>query len=167
MKIYVSGTFTAQKRLREQAERLFHLGHEITSTWLTEVAKPDHLSEDEWLFRLATKDVAEVFASDCIIMDIEGKSTSGGRYTEWGVASHPRDAKLRYIVGPMERGCFQRLADRHFETWDELIAFLAPHAKQGAHNPGDFPVDHQPSKGSLIHGGEPYEHPLGYRKGAE
>lgn len=131
MKIYVSGTFTAQERLREEAHRLRCLGHEITGTWLHETRKPDHLSYDQWMVQLATKDVAEVFASDCIIVDLDGESTSGGRYVELGVACHPTSTMLRYTVGgriakgsTKPYGCFNHLVHRHFDNWAEAIDFL-------------------------------------------
>jgi hypothetical protein len=129
MRIYVSGTFTAQHRLRDRANQLFILGHEITSTWLNESAKPAALTEEQWLQRLATKDVAEVMLADCLVLDLAGVSTTGGRFVEWGVASHPRDPKLRYTVGPRDAGCFHRLADAHFATWEDLLAhFEVAHA---------------------------------------
>jgi len=131
MKIYVSGTFTAQARLRSMAEKLWELGHEITGSWLHETTKPSHLTYDQWMLQLAVKDVAEVVRADCIIMDVNGDSTSGGRYTEWGVASHPSGTMLRYVVGgkkaadsAMPYGCFIHLAHRHFESWDDLFAYF-------------------------------------------
>lgn len=131
MKIYVSGTFTAQARLRVMAEKLWEKGHEITSSWLQETTKPSHLSYDQWMVQLATKDVAEVIQADCIIMDVTGDSTSGGRYTEWGVAVHPISPMLRYLVGGKRAadssypyGCFTHLAHRYFENWDELLVYF-------------------------------------------
>lgn len=131
IKIYVSGTFADQKRLRELGEQLLQRGHELTSSWLQETKQPENLSYDDWMHQLAAKDVAEVFRSDCIIMDLNGTSTSGGRYVEWGVASHPTSPILRYLVGakPAEKsmypyGCFNLLAHRYFQDWDELLKFL-------------------------------------------
>lgn len=131
MRIYVSGTFTAQGRLRQMADKLWSLGHEITGSWLHETVKPANLSYDQWMEHLAVKDVAEVIRADCIIMDVTGASTSGGRYTEWGVAIHPSSTMLRYVVGgekakdsAMPYGCFIHLAHRYFENWDDLLAYL-------------------------------------------
>lgn len=131
MKIYVSGSFNSQVRLRTMAEKLWALGHTITGSWLHETSQPNHLSYDNWMLQLAMKDVAEVAKSDCIIMDLTGDSTSGGRYTEWGVASHPSSEMLRYVVGGTKAknsafpfGCFIHLAHRYFETWDDLLAYF-------------------------------------------
>lgn len=126
MKIYISGTFNAQHRLRARAEQLWKMGHEITSSWLHETAKPAVLTEGQWNARLATKDIVEVAMADCLILDLDEDSTTGGRYVEWGVASHPRDPKLRFTVGggKRPRGCFNYLADSHFETWEKLLAFF-------------------------------------------
>lgn len=124
MKIYVSGTFTAQKRLRILAAKLWDLGHEITGSWLHETTKPPALSHEQWLRRLGEKDTAEVMASDCLVLDLFGDSTTGGRYTELGIALHPRDRKLIYTVGPRSKGCFPALADMHFDSWSALIKYV-------------------------------------------
>jgi len=133
LKIYVGGTFSAQERLRAEAETLHKLGHEITSSWLREASKPESLTYDQWMFQLSSKDVAEVFASDCLIMDLDGASTSGGRYVEWGVACHPLSTILRLTVGGRAHveseagyayGCFNHLAHGMFVNWDNVRAYL-------------------------------------------
>lgn len=130
MKIYVSGTFTDQTRLAKRAAELQALGHTITSSWLYETNKPDNLSYDQWMFQLGYKDVGEVFSSDCIVLDQDGNSTSGGRYVEWGVACHPHSMVLRVTVGGKAcdqsemgyvYGCFNHLAHLHYPTWDQLL----------------------------------------------
>ena len=128
MRIYVSGTFTSQARLRPMADRLRQMGHEITSTWLYEAAKPAHLNTAEWNLALADKDIGEVFAADCIILDLDGESTTGGRYTEWGVACYPGSLRRRYLVGGTGQvrkdGVFLAKAHRRFEDWDDLLAYF-------------------------------------------
>jgi hypothetical protein len=107
------------------ADRLRALGHEITGTWLYEAAKPAYLNSDEWNRILAEKDVAEVFAAECIILDLDGESTTGGRYTEWGVACYPGSLRRRYIVGGKgKEGVFLSLAHRRFDDWDDLLAYF-------------------------------------------
>lgn len=123
MKIYVSGTYNAQKRLRERASELFHLGHKITGSWLQESTKPEVLSEKDWHRQLAVKDLAEVAAADCIILDLDGASSSGGRYVEWGFALGRFDM-LKITVGENDWGVFNRLADLHFKDWDELLTYF-------------------------------------------
>ena len=130
MRIYVSGTFTAQSRLRLMADRLRQQGHDIVSTWLYEAAKPATLNDDEWNLALANKDIAEVFAADCIILDLAGESTTGGRYTEWGIACYPGSLRRRYLVGGVGKsGVFLSQAHRRFDSWDDLLAYF-----QVAHN---------------------------------
>ena len=128
MRVYISGTFTSQARLRPHADALRKLGHEIVGTWLYEAAKPAHLNGDEWNLELANKDISEVFAADCIILDIDGESTTGGRYTEWGVACYPGSLRRRYLVGGTgqvrKEGVFLSKAHRRFETWDDLLAYF-------------------------------------------
>jgi len=128
MKIYVSGTFTAQQRLRKEAQRLHEKGHEVVSSWVFEQQKPEHMDYDTWMLRLASKDVSEVFSADCVIMDLDEASTSGGRYVEWGVASHPLSMKRRLLVGgkaadgsALPYGCFNHLCDKYYPNWDALV----------------------------------------------
>lgn len=123
MKIYISGSYAEQKRLREESHKLFALGHHITSTWLNETQQPKYLTENQWFTKLAVKDLAEVAAADCIIMDTDGTSTSGGRYVEWGFAIG-RFSLLKLLVGSNQYGVFQRLADASFLNWDEVITYL-------------------------------------------
>lgn len=123
MKIYVSGTYSAQARLREQATRLFHLGHNITSTWLNEVMQPKHVTLEQWFAKLAIKDLAEVAAADCIILDKDGQSTTGGRFVEWGFATG-RFNMLKVIVGGSTLGVFDTLADEKFTTWDGVVKYF-------------------------------------------
>ena len=125
MRIYISGAFTEQARLRPHAEALRALGHDVVSSWLYEPAKPNHLGKKAWYHALATKDVAEVFASDCIIMDLDGESTTGGRFTEWGVACHPGSMRLRFLVGGAgKEGVFLMLAHAQFAEWSDLLEYL-------------------------------------------
>lgn len=125
MKIYVSGTFTAQNRLRGEADNLRSLGHHITSTWLYEAEKPAHMNPEEWNLALADKDIAELFSSDLIILDRDGASTTGGRYVEWGVACAPGSMLLRWTVGgPDQFGVFDTKAHVHFENWIALFQQL-------------------------------------------
>ena len=94
------------------------------------------------MLQLAVKDIAEVFKADCIIMDVDNPSTSGGRYVEWGVASHPTSTLLRYLVGgkPAKSsakpyGCFVHTAHQYFPTWEDLIAYLKiTHPSETAHD---------------------------------
>ncbi len=123
MKVYISGSYACQARLREQAAKLFHMGHQVTGTWLNEVTKPEHLTEDEWHRGLAIKDLAEVAAADCIILDLDGESTSGGRAVEWGFALG-RFNMLKLVVGESTWGVFFQLADAKFDNWDDVINYI-------------------------------------------
>lgn len=124
MKIYVSGSFAEQARLRDEADKLWREGHMITGTWLQEVKQPPILQEDEWHKCLAIKDLAELASADCIILDVDGTSTTGGRYVEWGYALG-RHNMLKLIVGTNLFGCFNLLADAQFKDWAEVRAYLA------------------------------------------
>ncbi len=123
IKIYVSGSYAQQERLRRTAEFLLAQGHIVTSTWLNEKNKPFHLNQHEWYHALAVKDLVDLAAADCIIMDTEGVSTTGGRYVEWGFALG-RYNMLKIVVGRKEEGVFTTLADHNFKGWDEVLDYL-------------------------------------------
>ncbi len=123
MKIYVSGSFNSQVRLREEANLLFTAGHQVTGTWLQEVKQPPVLTVEEWMACLAVKDLAELAAADCIICDLDDTSTTGGRYVEWGFALG-RYNMLKIVVGKDTGGVFNALADAKFERWYQVRQYL-------------------------------------------
>ena len=123
MDIYLSGSYSSQQRLKVEAQRLQLLNHNITSTWLNEGQKPDHLSEDQWFKDLALKDLSDLSSADCIIMDCEGTSTTGGRYVEWGFALG-RFGMLKLLVGLPTKGVFTQLADQAFLNWNDVITYF-------------------------------------------
>ncbi len=119
MKIYLAGSFAAQKRLRPIRDKLWALGHEVVGTWLDEIAVPTGMSQDIFNKQLAIKDLTEVKSADCFIIDVKEESTTGGRMVELGYALG--QAKLKYLVG--ENQCiFLNLVDQQFNNWDELFA---------------------------------------------
>jgi nucleoside 2-deoxyribosyltransferase len=122
MKIYISASWVAKERLQERAHQLRLIGHTVTSSWLHESLQPENLTIGQWHARLASKDIAEVFSSDCIILDLDDESTTGGCHTEWGVACHPNSVMLRYTVGGTKQRIFTQLADEHYEHWEQLLA---------------------------------------------
>jgi len=129
MKIYVSGTFSAQSRLRAEADLLRAAGHTVVSDWPYEAAQPACLNDERWNHMLALKDIAQVHMADCIVLDLIGESTTGGRYVEWGIACAPGQAHLRYTVGGWP-GVFGTMAHRHFKDWADLRAYFSVN-----HNP--------------------------------
>lgn len=118
MKIYIAGSFQSQHRLRPLRDKLWKMGHEVISSWLDECAMPPGMTKDEFYRQLAVKDLTEVRAADCIILDTFDQSTTGGRMVEWGYSlGHP---KLKYVIGDAD--ClFLELADFKFKSWDELF----------------------------------------------
>ena len=126
MKIYVSGSFVSQKRLRRMADELWHLGHQVVGTWLHETAKPTDMPQKTFYKQLGIKDLTEVKEADCIIMDLLDPSSTGGRYCEWGYSFGQQ--KLRYTVGDV-KGVFDVLADQEFKTWDDLFIYFQSNHK--------------------------------------
>jgi hypothetical protein len=122
MKIYVAGSFVDQKRLRAEASKLWDLGHEITGTWLNEIPRNQHISEQEHRKKVALKDLVELAKADMVILD--NRISSGGKNTEWGAALFEFHNKLLWLVGE-ESTVFHALADRRFDTWEQAIIALS------------------------------------------
>ena len=123
MKIYVAGSFSSQVRLREMAHKLWELGHEVTSTWLGEVAKPESMEQRTFDKKLALKDLCEVSMADLVIVDTIQRSSTGGSDTELGYALGRFQNKMIWVVGPV-RSIFHHLADCNFVTWDDCLSFI-------------------------------------------
>jgi hypothetical protein len=121
MKIYLAGTFTDQAALREPANHIWQLGHEIVGTWLNETAKNGVLTDTEHKRKLAMKDLAEVMMADLIILD--NRQSSGGKNCEWGIGLACFHHKLLWLVGE-PTNVFHYLADSQFPTWDACLATL-------------------------------------------
>jgi len=119
VKIYVAGTFARRNDLRPYRDRLWAMGHHVTSSWLDEVAKPEGMDHETFFKKLANKDRAEVLASDLVICET-GDTLSEGKNTELGIALGNFQNTLIWIVGE-RRSVFHELADKHFETWEELL----------------------------------------------
>ncbi len=139
MKLYVSGTLTLMEKRREDALVLEAHGHIVTSNWLHEpelrVTDPNH---EEWEERArANEDVEDITRSDAIVLYTEGKSTSGGRDTEFGIALALR--KRLFIIDGGYNVFHRRAEAEHFETTIDLVRRLIdeeeyrPGLSQGAH----------------------------------
>lgn len=121
VRIYIAGSFIDQQALRDPADQLWKLGHEITGSWLHEVAKPEVLTTEEFKRKLALKDIAEIYAADLIIQD--NRRSSGGKNAEWGIGLGQFQKKLLWLVGKPSH-VFHYLADKQFENWEECIECL-------------------------------------------
>lgn len=121
MKIYVAGVFESKERLSTEAGRLRELGYEVISSWLMEPTVPAEATKGSWE-NFAARDLVELRAADCIILDTFDITPRGGREVEWGYMLH-RPGIQRYIVGPI-RNVFHTFATRRFETWDECLKWF-------------------------------------------
>jgi nucleoside 2-deoxyribosyltransferase len=124
MKIYLAATFSEQARMRKYRDKLFLMGHNVLSTWLNEIVKPDNQTSAQFGLKMADKDLREIAEADCLILDRLVPSTSGGKMIEYGAALILH--KLLYVVEPnMTDGCiFLRKADGIFDTWEQLLEHL-------------------------------------------
>lgn len=123
MRVYIAGRFTGRARLASLAEDLKRIDPKVkvTSTWLTprtEAEHKDYPYNDEDARKYATRDLDEIWDSDCLILDTIDDSSTGGREVEWGFAL-ARGMRM-VLVGP-RRNVFHYLVERHYETWSELL----------------------------------------------
>ena len=135
MKCYTAATFAEQARIRGHKEILIQLGHTITSSWLEEslYVRPDGMPEETFERKMAMKDLQEVAMADCFILDVENPSKTAGKMVETGFALAKH--KLVYVVGkPPPHSIFLLLADKHFDTWDELFEHFRSNHKIEGHN---------------------------------
>jgi len=120
MRIYVSASFVAQKRLRPVRDALWAMGHIVTSSWLDETEQPAGMPRAAFMGKLGVKDIAEITEADLLINDLGEPSTTGGRDIEYGIALGRHQRCQVWIVG-VPRAPFHYLADRIFPDWDKAL----------------------------------------------
>ena len=130
LKVYVSGSFSAAARIRQQAETLESFGGiKVLSRWYD----PEFFLEKAWDSNfggdvasvMARVDLLQVLEADLVIIDTFTKSSTGGLFVELGAAlvrSLERKCKVVHI-GPYNN-IFEQLADEHYDSWDEFYANL-------------------------------------------
>ncbi|MGH9876367.1 MAG: hypothetical protein ACRD5H_01910 [Nitrososphaerales archaeon] len=131
MKIYLAGTFIDQKVLRVEAARLWELGHEVTGSWLNEVARSLYMDLKTQWKKLAIKDLTEIAKADLVILD--NRQSSGGKNVEWGVGCQQYQTKLLWLIGKPSN-VFHALADKEFTNWDECINYLKEKNTNAVHS---------------------------------
>jgi len=127
IRIYVAGPWEARSRLRAAYDAIEAVPDlTCTSTWLTNAVDPVGVGEgeeakDPHALKCANMDLDNVMQSDVLILDTLETNNRGGKDFESGVGF---SLGLEWwVVGPY-RNVFQRLAHKHFKTWDEAIAAL-------------------------------------------
>ena len=124
MKIYIASRFADRIRLRKIADKLWHMGHEVTNTWLNETTKMPEMTRAEFWSRLARKDLQEIMAANLFIRDVHRISSTGGADCEFGFALARHQHCLIWTVGKAPRNVFHTLVDKHFDSWDECLKAL-------------------------------------------
>lgn len=81
------------------------------------------MTDEQFGRKMAAKDLQEIRAADCLILDLENPSKTMGKMVELGFALAHH--KLIYIVGtPPPGSIFVLLGDKLFPTWDELFTYF-------------------------------------------
>lgn len=133
MKIYIAGSYEDQVRLREVGDRIWKLGHVITSTWLQETKRPDDMPVEMFDRKLGIKDLCEISAADVVMFDL-GRVTTG-KAIEFGFALGQFQHKQLWLVGA-PHSVFHQLADLEFEDWNEVFEFLTSQEEEEANAVG-------------------------------
>lgn len=125
VKVYIASFFDTRERLRPIRDQLWKMGHEVLSSWIDEAPRVAAMTEAEFARKTAIKDLAEVKQAELLILDTLEVSPrgGGGREVEYGVALGHFQTKLVFHVGPI-RNIFHHLADRHFDSWPEVLDHL-------------------------------------------
>jgi len=126
MNIYLAARFRDRKRLRPVRDKLWGMGHEVVSSWIDEVRKPEFLTTEEWHRKLAIKDLTEIRAADLLIIDTLGKLVvggGGGREFEFGFAYGQFHKKLIFLVGKRNHA-FHALVDEQFPSWTTALRYI-------------------------------------------
>lgn len=124
-RVYIAGPFEACETLGNIKAVISTLpGYEVVSTWTdNDKIGPSEGSSaaDEVAKAYAVKDVEELLDADLLLLDTIETNDRGGKDFESGLA-HGNGIEW-WVIGPY-RNVFQRLADAHYETWDEAIEAL-------------------------------------------
>ena len=126
MNIYLAARFRDRKRLRLIRDKLWEMGHEVVSSWIDEVRKPEFLTIEEWNRKLAIKDLTEIRAADLLVLDTLGKlvvGAGGGREFEFGFAYGQFHNKLIFLVGRRNHA-FHTLVDEQFPSWATALRYI-------------------------------------------
>jgi nucleoside 2-deoxyribosyltransferase len=93
---------------------------------LEEQIRPEGMSDEQFGRKMANKDLQEIAAADCFIIDLMAPSQTMGKMVEAGFAMAKH--KLFYVVAPegtFTKGhIFMMLADKRFSSWDELFEWF-------------------------------------------
>lgn len=136
MRCYLAARYSRHEELRQYANQLEKLGHEVTSRWINgehEALGGDLLGkgDSEFARRCLEEDLEDLFAADTLIAFTEPACTGsfpcggvarGGRHVEFGIALA---LNMRIIVvGPIENIFHTAQGIRHYETFDRLYLDL-------------------------------------------
>jgi nucleoside 2-deoxyribosyltransferase len=130
MRVYLAGAWGRREEILRVANRLRHVGVEITSNWLTEEAGMQSGSKERFLRERAYIDLQDVDRADALVRFADISRTrqvpraliSGARMFEMGYAK--AKGKTLIVVGGKQH-VFDRLAEViHVKDADALVRLL-------------------------------------------
>lgn len=143
MKLYLASRYSTKPQMEQYAAELREMGHEVTSTWLTEPHPPNTQLGDvnpRLLAGYAANDLADIRAADLMLffsVEPTVPTLRGGRHVEFGYALGIEKPIL--VVGPHEN-IFHYLQNvRRVEEWKDakmilgnFASILSPLAPSGS-----------------------------------
>lgn len=118
MKIYIAHNFAARLELREHlVPFLTRLGHEVTSTWITDDSHVDKLNAKQ----SALIDLSDIDRADALVLYVDqfGDSPGKGKFLELGYAI--AKGKRVYLWGKDDSSVFYHLPQViRLETWKDF-----------------------------------------------
>lgn len=117
MKIYISGH--TQNEARKIAKMLEDEGHEITSSWINADWEKEGQLDDKGKSNVAEMDIAEVLASDALLMFSSPRRVPGGKFVECGVALG--SGKQVILIGHRENMLMYYRRIRQYNSVDDFL----------------------------------------------
>jgi nucleoside 2-deoxyribosyltransferase len=125
MKFYLAAGFSRKDEIAQKCRELEAVGHEVTCTWPWEDVSPNAGLQDVDCPFVAHKDIAEIDASDGVILFTQEPTKPflrGGRMHEFGYA-HGKGKRL-IVCGPRENIFHYLPGVEVYPTWQALLAVL-------------------------------------------
>lgn len=125
MKIYLAASYKRRDEIREYAEKLKLLGHEITSRWLRELSPPKIELTDvsaRFLREHAQHDMEDIESAGMLVLFTKNIKERGGMYVEMGYALGLERTII--LIGPKRNIFHWLLQVKQFDTFGEFLEDL-------------------------------------------
>lgn len=131
-RIYLAASYARKNEMRGIRDVLDTAGYIITSRWIDQdgeykkgVVSSDLYQEDPRIgYKFAQRDVIDISEADVFMMFTGDGLSSGGRHTEFGLASVAPNIKAIIVIGPRENVFQCHPGIIQFPNWDQFCLHL-------------------------------------------